>query len=129
MTAHPGHVPLTGHLADKLVELTPGESIPVREFRRGDRWVIEADLPGFDPARDIEVVVRENTLLINAHRHVASRPVARPAHGKHHQVVSIPAGVTPHDIDTSYAAGVLTLTMPLRPVRRTPGRGPGLPVP
>ncbi|MFA6575771.1 MAG: Hsp20/alpha crystallin family protein [Nocardioides sp.] len=129
MNRHPVQEPLTGQLADKLVELAPGESIPVREYRDATRWVIEADLPGFDPTRDIEVVVRETSVLIRARHHVDSRPASRPAHGNHHQVVSIPAGVVPEDITTSYADGVLTLSMPFPVTRRASRRQPGLSVP
>jgi HSP20 family molecular chaperone IbpA len=129
MNRHPVQEPLTGQLADKLVELAPGESIPVREYRDATRWVIEADLPGFDPTRDIEVVVRETSVLIRARHHVDSHPVTRPAHGNRHQVVSIPAGVVPDDITTSYAGGVLTLSMPLPVTGRAPRRQPGLSVP
>ncbi|MDO9496943.1 MAG: Hsp20/alpha crystallin family protein [Nocardioides sp.] len=129
MNRQPVQAALSGQLADKLVDLAPGESVPVREYRDATRWIIEADLPGFDPVRDIEVVVRETSVLIKARHHVDSHPATRPGHGNRHQVVSIPAGVVPEDITTKYAGGVLTLSMPLPATRRPSRRQPGLSVP
>src|SRR3974377_1663908 len=44
------------------------QTFRVEELVREDQYVIRAELPGLDPATDIEVTIRGRTLTIHAHR-------------------------------------------------------------
>lgn len=88
--------------------------IPIEEFREGDRYVVRADLPGIDPDKDVTVTVDDGYLVIHGERR-------EEEHDEHHSEVrfgsfsrrlALPKGCTGEDVTASYAAGVLTVSLP-----------------
>lgn len=89
--------------------------IPVEEFVRDDRYVVRADLPGIDPAKDVEVTIQDDMLTIHGERH-------EEQHAKHHsemrygsftRQLRLPKGSTGEGVSATYTAGVLEVTLPM----------------
>jgi HSP20 family protein len=92
--------------------------MPMDAYREGDTFTVCFDLPGVDPAK-IDLNVQRNVLTVRAER----RPAA-VAEGVEMQVFERPSGVFSRQlflgdaldterIEAKYAAGVLTLRIPV----------------
>ncbi|NGN62484.1 Hsp20/alpha crystallin family protein [Streptomyces sp. A7024] len=86
-------------------------------------YVISAELPGIDPAKDLEISVEGDLLIIRAER-------AETTEGKHHtefrygtfaRSLRLPAGAAGDEATADYKAGVLTITVPV-PEKKTETR-------
>lgn len=105
-----------------------GDFIRVDEFRNGNTQVIRAELPGVDPAKDVEITVAEGLLHINAERRVEDRTQDlgfvrhEMRYGSFTRTLPLPDGVTEADIAASYKAGILEIRVPLadRQSKRAP---------
>jgi HSP20 family molecular chaperone IbpA len=91
-----------------------GNPIRVEEYVDDDRYVVRAELPGFDPDEDIHVAVQDGHLVLSAHR-------AQEEHGRGHsefrygrfaRTLPLPAGVRATDITATYRDGILEVAMP-----------------
>ena len=98
----------------------PGDDlIRVDEFKDGNTQVIRAELPGVDPAKDVEVTVADGLLHINAERRVEERTQDlgfirhEMRYGNLTRTLPLPEGVTEADIAASYKAGILEIRVPL----------------
>ncbi len=98
----------------------PGEElIRVDEFRDGDTQVIRAELPGIDPARDVDLTVSEGMLHIRAERRVEedrqdkgyTRHELR--YGSMTRTLPLPEGASDSDIKASYRDGILEIRVPV----------------
>ncbi len=98
----------------------PGEElIRVDEFRDGDTQVIRAELPGIDPARDVDLTVSEGMLHIRAERRVEedrqdkgyTRHELR--YGSMTRTLPLPEGASEADIKASYRDGILEIRVPV----------------
>jgi HSP20 family protein len=92
-------------------------SMPIDAYRDGDRFVINLDLPGVDPA-SIDITAEKNVLTVRAERNW------QPADGQEVVVTERPQGVFTRQfflgesldlerISASYDHGVLTLVVPV----------------
>jgi HSP20 family protein len=92
--------------------------MPMDAYREGDTFTVRFDLPGVDPTK-IDLNVERNVLTVRAER----RPTA-VAEGVEMQVFERPSGVFSRQlflgdaldterIEAEYAAGVLTLRIPV----------------
>jgi HSP20 family protein len=92
-------------------------AVDVRQY--SDRMQIDLDLPGVDPSA-VEVTVDDGALRIRGERaRAASAEATRFAvseriHGSFERRIPLPELADQDGISASYAAGVLTLTVPLR---------------
>ena len=78
------------------------------EFRDGDTEVIRAELPGVDPAQDVEVTVADGVLRIKAERRVDEM-----RYGSLTRTLPLPDGVQEGDIAATYRDGVLEIRVPV----------------
>jgi HSP20 family protein len=91
--------------------------MPIDLFREGDRYVLNADLPGADPA-SVDVDVDGHLLTIRAQRSVADREGSRwlvqerPA-GAYLRQFTIGDDVDTERISASYDNGVLSVMIPV----------------
>lgn len=95
----------------------PGSPTAIRidDFIRDDHYVLQADLPGLDPDRDIDVEIRDDMLTVRAQR-VEKRAAKRHReirYGEFSRTVRLPAGCQPAAISARYDAGVLEITVPV----------------
>lgn len=91
--------------------------MPVDLFREGDRYILNADLPGADPA-SVDVDVDGHLLTIRAVRSAADRDGARwlaqeRPYGAYMRQFTIGDDVDPEGITASYDNGVLSVMIPI----------------
>jgi HSP20 family protein len=87
-------------------------------YRQGDSFYICLDLPGIDPG-SIDLTVEQNVLTIRAERALvqadgAQMIVAERPSGTFTRQVFLGETLDADNITADYAAGVLTLTIPVR---------------
>ncbi|MEA9983831.1 Hsp20/alpha crystallin family protein [Subtercola sp. RTI3] len=105
-------------LTGNLLQFRPGPRfMPVDLYRDGDRYVLNADLPGVDPG-SVDVDVDGQLLTIRAQRSAESQDGVkwlaeeRP-HGTYLRQFSLGEGVDSEHISASYDNGVLSVVMPV----------------
>jgi HSP20 family molecular chaperone IbpA len=78
-------------------------------------YEVRAELPGVDPADDIEVTVRDGRLTIKAERTQTSESNGHSefSYGEFVRTVPLPAGADEDDINATYDRGILTVSVPL----------------
>ena len=81
--------------------------------------MIRAELPGLDPANDVEVTVDGRTLTIRAERrHQDNEPYhSEFRYGSLARLVRLPARVRAADVTARYDKGVLEVNVPVRVVK------------
>jgi HSP20 family protein len=93
--------------------------IDVEEFMDGDRLVIRAELPGIDPAKDVELTIDESVLHIRADRHQETGVEDRQGYrselryGAFTRSLPLPAGASEDDVEALYEAGILEIRVPV----------------
>jgi HSP20 family molecular chaperone IbpA len=77
------------------------------------RYEVRAEVPGIDPAKDIEITVRDGQLTIKAERSEKKEFNGRSefSYGTFVRTVSLPAGADEDDIKASYENGILTVSV------------------
>ncbi|MGB8389234.1 Hsp20/alpha crystallin family protein [Mycobacterium sp.] len=77
------------------------------------RYVVRAEIPGVDPATDLDITVRDGQLSIKAERSEKKEFDGRSefAYGSFVRTVSLPAGADEDHIDATYDKGILTVSM------------------
>jgi HSP20 family molecular chaperone IbpA len=84
------------------------------EMKEG-RYVVRAEMPGVDPAKDIDITVRDGVLTIKAERTEKKDFDGRSefSYGSFVRTVSLPAGADEDNIEASYDKGILIVSVPL----------------
>lgn len=79
------------------------------------RYLVRAEIPGVDPATDIQVSVHQGELTIKAERTEKHEEKGHSefAYGSFVRTVTMPPGAQEEGIDASYAKGILTVSVPL----------------
>lgn len=82
------------------------------EMKEG-RYVVRAEMPGVDPAKDIDITVRDGQLTIKAERSEKKEFNGRSefSYGSFVRTVSLPAGADEDNIEASYDKGILTISV------------------
>ena len=102
----------------------------VEEFVEGDTCVIRAELPGIDPAKDVEISVSDGIMHLQAVRRERSED-ERPdgyrsefRYGSLERRFRLPQGTTEKDIKATYHDGILEVRVPapkqVKPAARIP---------
>ena len=105
-------------ISERVAELT-GQAIRVEEFSREGRLVVRAELPGIDPDKDVEILIQDGRLRIQAERREEQRTQTGQGYrsefryGSFTRTLQLPAGVQEGDITASYRDGILEITAPL----------------
>lgn len=104
----------------------PLPGIRVEEVVEDGAFVIHAELPGLDPARDIDVKVEHGVLTIHAERHPDRREAQRSEfrYGALARAIRLPIGSRDDEITASYEDGMLTVRVALDPVPAKPRHVP-----
>lgn len=106
----------------------PDDVIRVDEFKDGQAQVVRAELPGIDPAKDVEITVADGLLHINAERKVEEQTQENGftrhelRSGSLTRTLPLPGGATEADITATYKDGILEIRVPL--VEHVPVRQP-----
>ena len=77
------------------------------------RYVVRAEMPGVDPAKDIEITVRDGQMTIKAERSEKKDFDGRSefSYGSFARTVSLPAGADEDNIEATYDKGILTVSV------------------
>lgn len=89
--------------------------IPLEEEVEDGRYVVRAELPGIDPAKDVDITVRDDRLTIRAERTEKKESKGRSEfrYGSFVRSISLPAGAKDDDIKATYDNGILTVSVPV----------------
>ena len=98
-----------------LLAFWSAQTFRVEELVRDGYYVIRAELPGLDPANDIEVTVSGRTLTIYAERWQKDDEPHRTEfrYGPLTRSVRLPARVDSQDITVRYRKGILEVSFPI----------------
>jgi HSP20 family molecular chaperone IbpA len=77
------------------------------------RYEVRAEIPGVDPAKDIDITVRDGQLTIKAERTEKKEFDGRSefSYGSFVRTVSLPVGANEDDIKATYDRGILTVSV------------------
>ena len=98
-----------------LLAFSSAQTFRVEELVREDQYVIRAELPGLDPATDIEVTIRGRTLTIHADRGPHDDEPRRTEfrYGPVTRSVWLPVRADVHGITARYRTGILEVSIPV----------------
>ena len=90
------------------------QPIKVEDYLEDGAYVVRAELPGVDPAKDVEITVSDEVLRIHAERHEDHKDAHRSEfhYGACTRSIALPKGCTVQDVKASFDQGVLTVTIP-----------------
>ncbi|WP_406306474.1 Hsp20/alpha crystallin family protein [Streptomyces sp. NBC_00885] len=95
---------------------TPGlHGIRIEESLDDGTYTLRAELPGIDPANDVEITVTEGVLTLRAERSTQTTEKHRSEfrYGTFTRSVRLPAGAGGEDATADYKDGVLTIKVPV----------------
>jgi HSP20 family protein len=92
-----------------------GQLIRLEDGMNDGRYEIRAELPGIDPAKDVDVTARDGVLMIRAQRneHRKSNGRSEFTYGSFVRSVTLPPGSNERDLDVTYSDGILTVSVGL----------------
>lgn len=82
---------------------------------RENHYEVRAEIPGIDPAKDIDITVRDGVLTIKAVRSRKAESNGRSefSYGAFVRSVPLPSGANAADITATYDKGILTVSVPV----------------
>ncbi|SCK16110.1 Hsp20/alpha crystallin family protein [Streptomyces sp. WMMB 322] len=91
-------------------------SIRIEESMKDGKFELNAELPGMDPDKDVEITVEGDMLTIRAERSETKQE--GKGHSEFHygalaRAVKLPAGARPDEAEADYKDGILTVTVPV----------------
>lgn len=116
--------PLLPELSEFFAGITPFASLrPI--FERNlmriedevtkDHYELRAEIPGIDPANDVQITVADGQLTVKAERSERTDTTARSefSYGSFLRTVTLPAEADEDNITAGYERGILTVRVPL----------------
>lgn len=91
----------------------------VEEFADEGNLVVRVELPGIDPAKDVDISVVDGVLRIRAEREEKTEHKKKDTYrsefryGSFARNIALPAGATEADVTASYTDGVLEVRVPM----------------
>jgi HSP20 family protein len=84
------------------------------EMKEGN-YELRAEIPGVDPAKDVDITVHDGVLTIKAERTERKETAGRSefSYGSFVRSVSLPVGADEDAIKASYDKGILTVSVPV----------------
>jgi HSP20 family protein len=97
-----------------------GQPIRIEEHVEGDKYLVRAELPGIDPAKDVEVTVGSGYLTIHAERSDKTEGKHRTEfrYGAFSRTLALPADVDEDAVTASYRDGILTVAVGRKPEKK-----------
>ena len=90
---------------------TDSHLIRLEEDVTDGHYVVRAELPGIDPAKDVDITVSDSRLTIKAERSERKEASGRSefSYGSFVRTVTLPSGANADDIKATYDKGILTV--------------------
>ncbi len=104
--------------------MAQGHLIRLEDQMEDGHYVVRAELPGIDPAKDVDITVHDGHLTIKAERTESHDSAGRSefAYGSFVRSVTLPPGADEDDITATYDKGILTVSVavpePAAPAQR-----------
>jgi HSP20 family protein len=97
-----------------------GQAIRIEDYVEGDHYLVRAELAGIDPDKDVEITVGAGYLTIRAERHEQTETRHRTEfrYGSFTRSLPLPANADEEKATASYHAGILTVSVGLRPEKK-----------
>jgi HSP20 family protein len=94
-------------------EPAPPQPIPTEEYLSDGRYTVRFELPGIDPAADLDVSVEAQVLTVHAERHAsgAGKYHSQFRYGLFCSHVTLPAGIDDSDVTAAYRNGILEVAV------------------
>jgi HSP20 family protein len=91
------------------------QAMRMEEHVAGGRYVVRAELPGVDPAKDMEVSVSKGILTVHAERHEENQGQHRSEfrYGTFTRHIALPVTADANDIKATYHWGILEVSIGL----------------
>lgn len=85
--------------------------IRLEEDMKDGHYVVRAEIPGIDPAKDVDITVSDSRLTIKAERSERKEASGRSefSYGSFVRTVTLPSGANADDIKATYDKGILTV--------------------
>ncbi len=99
--------------------------LKLEEYRDEGALVLRTEVPGVDPAKDLEVTVTDGVLHVHAHREEKVEHTSKQdyrsefRYGELTRTVRLPEGVSGDDVRATYEGGVLEIRIPV-PAEKEP---------
>ena len=89
-----------------------GPGIRIEERLEDDRYIMRAELPGIDPAKDVQLSVDQGDLRMAVARKETHADKGRSEfhYGTFYRTVTLPAGVRTDTLTATYTDGILEIT-------------------
>ncbi len=89
--------------------------IRVEDEMTDDSYEVRAEIPGVDPAKDVEITVRDGQLTIKAERTEKKESDGRSefSYGSFTRSVTLPRGADEDAITATYDKGILIVSVPV----------------
>jgi HSP20 family molecular chaperone IbpA len=83
------------------------------EMTKDGRYEVRAEIPGVDPAKDVDITVHEGRLTIKAERTEKTETSGRSefSYGSFARTVTLPQGADEDDVKATYDKGILTVSV------------------
>ena len=90
--------------------------IKVEDDVKDGKYELQAEIPGVDPAKDVEITVRDGMMTIKAERSEKKETNGHSefSYGSFTRTVALPAGADEDGIKAHCEKGVLTVSVPLK---------------
>lgn len=91
------------------------------EMTKDGRYELRAEIPGVDPAKDVDITVHDGRLTIKAERTEKSESGGRSefSYGSFERTVTLPQGADEDDIKATYDKGILTVSVGVSEPKKT----------
>ena len=89
-----------------------GPDIRIEEKIDGDRYIVRAELPGIDPAKDVQISLAGGDLRLQVERkeeHI-EKGHTEFRYGTFYRLVPLPAGVKADTLSATYEGGILEIS-------------------
>jgi HSP20 family protein len=88
-------------------------TIRFEEYLENSHYVVRAELPGVDPAKDVDITYAEGTMRLSVTRTDVQRPKGRSEfhYGSFHRTITLPPGAKEDTIAAKYVDGILEISV------------------
>jgi HSP20 family molecular chaperone IbpA len=91
------------------------------EMTKDGRYEVRAEIPGVDPAKDVDITVHDGRLTIKAERTEKTESSGRSefSYGSFERTVTLPQGADEDDVKATYDKGILTVSVKISEPKKT----------
>ncbi len=96
--------------------------IRIEDYHEDNRYIVRAELPGVDVAKDVDITCKDGYLHLVVIRLEETKDHSHSEfrYGTFHRTVALPPGTKEESISAHYADGILEITMTVgKPVEQT----------